>query len=186
MKRILVADIMTREPITANPEDSLLSCAKKMVNKNVGSLLLTTKKRLVGLITQRDILWAMIKTPTELGKVKAIAISAHKLATIKPTATIEEAFQKMKHLKFERLPVIQEKELIGVITVKDILNFKPEFYPEIEEYAQIREEEEKLKRVKSSKIRKIISEGICEECGNRDFLYRVNGQLICESCMSSM
>ena len=157
-----------------------------MVNKNVGSLLLTTGKKLVGLITQKDILWAMIKSPTELGKVKAIEISAHKLATIKPMATTEEAFGKMKKLKFERLPVIQNKKLVGVITAKDILNFKPEFYPEIEEYAQIREEEEKLKRVKTSKSKKIISDGICEECGNRDFLYRVNGQLICESCMSAM
>jgi len=86
---------------------------------------------------------------------------------------------KMKKLRFERLPVVQDNELVGMITIKDILSFNPEFYPELEEFAKIREESKKLKRVK--KAQKEI-DGICEECGNRDFLHRFNGMLICESC----
>ena len=86
---------------------------------------------------------------------------------------------KMKKLRFERLPVVQDNELVGMITIKDILSFNPEFYPELEEFAKIREESKKLKRVK--KAQKEI-DGICEECGNRDFLHSFNGMLICESC----
>ena len=125
-------------------------------------------------------------TITELSKIKAIELSSRKIATIKPLATIEEAVSKMKKLKFERLPVIHNGELVGVITAKDILTFKPEFYPEIEEYAQIMEEKEKLGRIKSSGEKVIFAEGICEECGNKDFLYRKNGMLICEACKNSL
>lgn len=186
MKSVLVADIMTREPITIKPDTNLLECAKKMVRKKVGSLLLVNKKRLVGFISQKDILWALIKkTKEDLPKIKAIEISPKKIATIKPSVTIKEAIQKMKKLKFEKLPVIHKKELVGVITIKDILNFNPEFYPELEEFAQIREEAKKLKRIKKAK-RSSLSEGICEECGNQDVLFRTNGMLICESCKNTI
>lgn len=189
MKNVLVADIMTRNPVTISPDANLLNCAKTMVRKKVGSLLLIdkkNKKRLIGFLDQKDILWALVKKSKEdLSKIRAVDISPKKIATIKPTATIEETLQKMKKLKFERLPVIQNKELVGIITTKDILNFHPEIYPELEEFAQIKEETKKLKRLKKAKQR-IITEGICEECGHQGSLYKENGMLICESCRSEI
>lgn len=183
MEPILVADVMTREPITTKPDENLLECAKKIVKKNVGSLLLVDGKKLVGFISQEDILWALIKkSKKDLSEIKAIDISPKKIVTIKPTATIREAVNKMKRFKFERLPVINNGELVGMVTVKDILEFNPEIYPELEEFAQIREEQEKLKRIRQAKDRAFMHDGICEECGERDILYRVNGMLICDSC----
>ncbi len=184
MRRILVSDVMTRDPITVKPSTNLLECARKMVKKRVGSLLIVDKKRLVGFISQRDILWALIKKSQDsLLKISAIDISAKKIAKIIPSRTIKEAIEKMKKLKFERLPVIHENELVGMITARDILNFNPEFYPELEEFAKIRDETKKLRRIKKAKD---ISDGICEECGNRDILHEFNGMFICESCKNSM
>jgi len=184
MKRILVSDVMTRMPVTISPDTSLLECAKKMVRKRLGSLLIADKKKLVGFISNKDILWALIKKSKEdLSKIKAIDISPKKIAAIKPTSTIEEAVKKMKKVKFYRLPVIKDKELVGIISMKDILNFYPELYQELKEFSQIREETKKLKRIKRAETRK-MTEGICEECGNQDTLYRINGTLICESCMN--
>jgi len=174
---------MTREPISIKPDTNLLECAKKMVRKRVGSLLLINKKRLVGFISQKDILWALIKkSKRDLSKIKAREISPKKIATVKPTSTIDEAIKKMKKLRFERLPVIHEGKLIGIITIRDILNFNPEIYPELEELVQIREETKKLKRLKKKKP----IDGICEECGNRGILSRANGMLVCDSCNSLM
>jgi len=184
MKVILVADIMTREPITISPNANLLDCAKMMVKKNVGSLVIADKKRLVGFISEKDILWALTKSPRgDLTKIKAIEISPKKIAIIKPYSTIKEAIEKMNRLKFERLPVVHENSLVGVVTAKDILNFHPEVYPEIEEFAKIREESEKLKRIKGAVKKR---EGICEECGNQGILLHYNGMLVCESCRDAM
>ena len=186
MESILVADIMTREPVTIKPDTNLLECAKKMVKKKVGSLLIVDGKKLVGFISRQDILWALIKKSKEdLSTIKAIDISPKKIATIKLSATINEALSKMKKLKFDRLPVIHEKELVGMLTAKDILNFNPEYYPELDEFAQIKEETQKLKRVEKSKSR-IMTEGICSECGNHDILFRENGMMVCPSCAESM
>lgn len=187
MRQILVVDVMTRGPIIIKKNTSLLDCARKMVRKRVGSLLITDNKKLVGFVSQRDILWALIKkTKKDLSDIKAIDISPKKIGTIKSSFTIKQAINKMNKLKFDRLPVVNKGELIGIVTVKDILSFHPELYPELEELAKIRQEATKLKRIKKAKSREFMHDGICEECGAQEILYRVNGMLICESCKSSI
>lgn len=186
MKNTLVSNIMTREPLSVNPDANLLECAKTMVRKRIGSLLIIGEGRLYGIITTQDILWALIKKDKEdLDKIRAIDISPKKIITIKPNASIEEALNKIKKTKIERLPVIQDNEIVGLITIKDILNFHPEIYPELREFAQIVEEEEKLRRIEEKNI-EFIEIGMCEECGKQDSLQRFNGMLVCEHCISSM
>ncbi len=183
MKRIFVSDIMTRSPIKVSPDVTIMDCVRIMVRSRVGSLLITDKKKLVGFISRRDVLWVLVKKPKDdLKKIKAIDISPRKLATLKPTYTISQAINKMKSVKFGKLPVIHRGELVGMLTVRDILNFHPEVYPELEELRLVREEEEKIVRHKKAQLRKTTQEGICEECGNFDQLYRVGTELLCESC----
>ncbi|VVB79238.1 Zinc metalloprotease [uncultured archaeon] len=179
----LVAEIMTRQPITAKPEITLLDCAKIMVKKRVGSVLLVENRKLVGFVSHRDILWAMIKkSQKDLSKIKAKDISPKKLITISPGATISEAMDKMKKSKYTRLPVVQNGNLVGMLTNKDILNFNPELYPEFEELEQIREEEKKLARMKKVNEEGFESEGVCEECGDFGTLYIIKGVNVCENC----
>jgi CBS domain-containing protein len=182
MKEILVVDIMTREPLTITPNASLLDCAKKMVRKKTGSLVLVEKNELKGFIAQEDILWALIKKSKEdLKDIKAKDISPKKIATIKPDLTVKEAIKRMKRVRFNRLPVVKEGKLVGIITMKDILNFNPEFYPELEEFEKIREEAEKLKRLG---MRENFKEGVCQECGNFGTIYKIDENWICDSCKS--
>ncbi|PIN90075.1 hypothetical protein COU57_04580 [Candidatus Pacearchaeota archaeon CG10_big_fil_rev_8_21_14_0_10_32_14] len=186
-QKIKVSDVMTRSPIIATPVTSLLDCAKLMVKKKTGSLLVVDNNRLVGFVTNDDILWALVrKSKKDLSSIKAIDIAVKKIATIKPEAPLSEALTKMKKFKFRRLPVIQNGKLVGIITMRDILSFTPEIYPELNEIEMLREEEEKLKRFREAKTRKTKYEGICEECGNGDILFEVDGRMICESCRSGM
>lgn len=186
MKQIIVADLMTRNPIIIDPKTNLLECTKHILNKKISTLLLVQNKKLVGVISGKDILWAMMKkSKDELKNIPAINISPKKLATIKPSATIKETIEKMKNTKFSKLPVISKKELVGLITSKDIVTFNPEILPELDELSEIRERTKKLERIKQAEKRKSFYEGICEECGNSDFLYKFNGILLCENCMNN-
>lgn len=187
MKARRVSDIMTRDFHKVKPDTTLLECAKKMVKKKVGSLLVVDKKRLVGYISDRDILWALVKkSKKDLDKIKAIAISTKKIATIKAEATIADALKKMKKLKFKKLPVIKNKEVMGIVTLRDILNFHPEIHPEISEIDKIREETEKLRRMRKAKSKESTFQGICEECGGTDSLYKTDGRLVCYNCRDNM
>jgi CBS domain-containing protein len=180
MKNIPVMDIMTRSPITVSPDTNLLDCAKIMVKKKVGSLLLAEKKKLVGFISEKDILWALVKkSKNDLSKIRAIEISPKKIITINPSSTIQDAVEKMKSTKFERLPVVQNGELVGMVTFRDILSSHPEVYPELQEFSEIREASEKLGRMRKLRT---LAEGICERCGAEDVLSETDGMLICSSC----
>ena len=94
MENIVVADLMTRDPATISPKKSLLEAAKIMVRKRVGSLPIVNDNCLVGFITQKDILWALIKkSKKDLATIKTIDISPKKIAVIKPDAIIKDAFE---------------------------------------------------------------------------------------------
>ncbi len=184
MAKIKVGDIMTRNFVFVKPDTSLINCAKKMMKHRVGSLLLVENKNLKGIITEKDIVWALTKKPKNLDKISANDITPKKLSTIKPSATIDEAIQRMKKMKFRRLPVTVNGNVIGILTLKDILKIEPDFlHQDYFNLADIRELSEKMKRKENPS--KFI-EGLCEECGNTDLLYKTDGRLICESCIDEM
>lgn len=175
---IIVADVMTRNPITIEPDANLLECAKKMIKERKVCLPITKNGDFFGIVTQRDILWVLVKRPkADFKKIKVIEISSRKIISVSPNIPITKAIKKMKN--FNRLPVLVKNKIVGLITVADVLAFKPEFIPEIEEIREIREETEKLKRLKSKTRQR---EGICEECGNYEILVSKGGVFICENC----
>jgi len=183
MRRIAVGDIMTRKFVSASPFDSLQKCAKIIARERVNSLLITNKKHLFGILTARDILWTITKSPSvNLKNIKAIDIATRKVAVIKPSADISEALKKMKSLNFRRLPVLSRGELIGIVTLKDILAIEPEIYGEIQELMDLREEKEKLEK----RFNVFPETGICDNCGAFSELLKVESQLLCPDCRDEL
>ncbi len=183
MRKIAVGDIMTRNFISVKPETNILECARAMVKNRVGSLLIISEKKLVGILTERDILWAITKKPgMNLKEVKAIDVSTRKIAVIKPSTDLNMAFIKMKRLNLRRLPVIAKGEVVGMLTLRDILRIEPELYSEAGELERIREESEKLKQ--SSEI--VPIEGLCENCGAFSELLKVENRMLCYDCRDEM
>lgn len=182
---IAVGDIMTRNYAAIDPATNLHECAKQMVKQRVGSLLVTRDRKLVGIVTQKDILSAVIKQPAVPWKqIKALDVATRKLAVIKPSATLAEAFIKMKEYGFRRLPVISKGELLGVLTLKDILTVDPSLYSETSELFDMREAEQKMRKLSSQDGWE--TEGLCEECGSLSDLVRVEGRLLCTDCRDEL
>jgi len=181
---IKVGDIMTRNIVTVSPETDLTTCAKMMVKKRVGNVLIREKgsEKLLGIITEKDIVWAVVKKSKEhLKEVKAKDLMKRRVVTIKPSADITEAINRLKKKKVRRLPVVENGKLIGILTDKDIFRIDPGLFEAIASTIKIKEETEKLKR--SSSVQTI--QGICEECGNFDILTKENGVTLCESCYNN-
>jgi CBS domain-containing protein len=181
---VKVGDVMTRNFVSAKPDISVLKAIKLMVKKRVGSLILEENDLLKGILTEKDIMWAFSKKSwKDLGEVKAKDICTKKITTVKPSADIYDAMKLMKKAKFRRLPVTIKKRVIGLLTLKDILRIQPELFEIVKENYAIKEETEKLERIK---IGEQFREGICEGCGNFDILYKIDEQVICENCREAM
>ncbi|HRZ85290.1 MAG TPA: CBS domain-containing protein [Candidatus Paceibacterota bacterium] len=185
--RIRVGDVMTRKFASTDPDSNILDCAKKMIKNRVGSLVLKKGEELKGIITEKDIIWALTKKPKncDFEKITAKEVATKKVYTIKPESSLKEALQKMNKHKIRRMPVISNKYIIGYITLKDIVKFIPEIFDSNREYEKIREEYEKIQRSDFAK-KGIFIESPCEECGNFDILELVDGRNLCESCKDEM
>src|SRR3989344_1499312 len=96
---VKVGDVMTRNFVSARPEIPVLSAIGLMVKKRVGSLILEEDGFLKGILTEKDIMWALSKKK-DLSGVKANEICSRKITTIKPSADIYDAIVLMKKKKF--------------------------------------------------------------------------------------
>lgn len=171
---------MTRDFIYVSPELDLKKCAEIMIKKRVGSLIVKDKEKLLGILTEKDIVWAVVKKSIkDLKEIIASDIAKRKVVTIHPSADISEALRRMKKDKVRRLPVLENGKVIGMLTLKDILKMDPNLYEMIAETVKIREESDKISR---SKLKGKRKSGVCEECGEQDLLYKSGNQWICIEC----
>jgi len=186
---IKVGDIMTRDFVSVTPATTIQECAKIMTKKRVGSLILREDNQLKGIITERDIIWALTKKScADLSKIKASDIGKRKVATIKPSADLNEALDLMRKSKYRRLPVVNQGNLIGFLTLKDILNIEPGLFEIARnmDAFRIREVDDKMKRRSIRAECKNSADGVCEECGNYNALCDIGGRLLCESCKDNI
>ncbi len=182
---IRVADVMTRKFISTSPNTHVIDCLKVMSRMDFGSLLIMQNKKLVGIITDKDIIEAIAKNKKIMEKpIKTIMTK--NIVTISPTKDISEAILLMNKKNIKRLPVNVKKNIIGLVTEKDILKIRPGLFDIIVQKKRILEEKEKIKRIKTVNEYRAIKEGMCEECGAPDMLYQVNDRAVCHICRETV
>jgi signal-transduction protein with cAMP-binding, CBS, and nucleotidyltransferase domain len=177
---IRVLDAMTNKPVTVDENISLQDCAKKMEKENIGSLLVSKNKNVIGIITEQDLVHKVVAKNLDVKKpVKTVMET--KLITIRPDADIFEALERMKKNDIRHLPVEENKRIIGLITWKDILKIEPQLFDLVVESFEIREESRK------PVFEAIADEGICELCGKYSKSIKdVKGSKVCPDCLSSL
>ena len=173
---VKVADVMSPKPVKVQEDTPIIKCARLMLKKKVGSLIVVRKKRLVGLLTEKDILRKVVAKNKDTKKIKAKEIMTKKLVVTRPDVDILGAMEQMKKKQIRRLPVVsRDRKLLGMLTMKDALNLQPHLYDYLKEKMYVGKS--KMKRKKEKYI-----EGECESCGDYARLYEVDGRLLCEDC----
>ncbi|MFC1685500.1 cyclic nucleotide-binding/CBS domain-containing protein [Nanoarchaeota archaeon] len=189
---IKTGDIMTRTFVSVSPNVSVAVCSKEMLSKKVGSLIVKEGQKLLGILTEGDVIKA-IAMKNELSKIKAREIMTKKVVTVSPNEDLYGALKKMKVKKVRWLPVTVKGRVIGLITVKDIIVLEPRLFDIVAEFTPIREEAKKIKTIQARRSKKAlqmgevwIREGACQECGAYGVLYQRDGALICEDCKDNL
>lgn len=181
---IKVGSVMTRNFVSVIPETSLIDSIKKMAKEKIGSLLIEEKQNLRGIVTNTDVIKAIsigIRLDSSIHK-----IMTKKIVFVDPKKDIYDAILVMRKNKVRWLPVVSNKKVIGMLTLKDILKIEPELFDIVVQNVQIAEEEEKKKRIKFADEYKWIREGPCDECGAYDLLYDFQGSFLCADCRKAL
>ena len=124
---IKVMDAMTKKPVWVDPKKTVRECTKLMLDKHVGSLLVEEGNKLIGLLTERDLV-KMISLGINPNKTKVKQVMTAKIVTITPEKDIYDAIVLMNKENLRRLPVVLNGRIIGLITLRDILTLQPTLF----------------------------------------------------------
>src|SRR3989344_9390801 len=174
---VRVADAMTKNPVIISPDSPVAYCAKLMEEKHVGSLIIKySEKGMIGIVTEQDIVRKIVakNVNPEMAKIGEIAES--NLYTISEKEDIYDALVLMRDKNIRHLPVLSAGELIGLLTIKDILKIQPQLFELIVDKFELREEFSKP----INENRKL--EGECHICGNFSRLHYMDYEWICDEC----
>ena len=124
-----VADLMSKNVVTAKPEISILETEKTMINNGFRRLPLISDQKLVGIVTVMDVLRFFASsqvlkhlqsgTINQALQTSVLEIATKDVSTIEPEADVGEAAKLMLEKKMGSLPVIKNEKLVGIITERD-------------------------------------------------------------------
>jgi CBS domain-containing protein len=115
-----LGDFMSREVLSVAPEDTIGEAAQLMADANVGSSVVLEHGRLIGILTERDLLRAMAQRvhPSE-ARVREW-MTAEPVAVSESTSADEAARLMVEH-GFRHLPIVDGDRTLGVVSLRDVM-----------------------------------------------------------------
>ena len=115
-----VRDAMTDDPRSIGAAESVVEAARLMRDEHIGSLPVTEDKRLVGMITDRDITTRVVAEGAVSETMSVGDVYSRDLISVEPNNDLEEALQLMARHQVRRLPVVENGRLVGIVAQADI------------------------------------------------------------------
>jgi len=137
-KREKVSNIMTTDVLTVNVANTLTEANELFVNQRIRHLPVVSGEKLVGILSQTDILRISFGNAFEDNQSDADEaifdmlsinqVMKHSPKTVGPEDTLKEAAEILAEKEFHALPVVENDVLVGIITTTDIINYFIEQY----------------------------------------------------------
>ncbi len=118
---MLVRDLMSKDLVLADTNDTVFDVAKMMRHHNIGAVpVVAHGTQVLGMITDRDIVLNMAKEKFDPCRTFASNIMSDKVYSVKPDVEVDFALDLMRKQQIRRLPVIENEQLVGMISIGDI------------------------------------------------------------------
>jgi CBS domain-containing protein len=93
-----------------------------MKEKGIGAVSVKADDKLVGILTERDILWKCdLRHDLSLEKVESIMTPVTDIVTVNPSVDLEECFNLMDVNRIRHLPVVENDKLVGMLSIRDLV-----------------------------------------------------------------
>ncbi|MFD7079249.1 CBS domain-containing protein [Streptomyces sp. NPDC059918] len=116
-----VHEVMTGNPVTVEQLTSLAEAARVMRDAGIGDVLVVDQGRLLGILTDRDIVVRALAEDRDPTETTVRAICSGDPFTVRPDENVDQAVDLMRRHALRRLPVQAENgELVGIVTLGDL------------------------------------------------------------------
>ncbi len=179
-REIIVKEAMKTNLAIINPELTVLDAATLMKKRKIGNVLVVQDKLPIGILTESDIIKKVVAEAKNPKDIQIKDVMSTPVIIIDPFVSLEEAMKTMGKCNVRRLPVVENDELIGIITQKDISRISPILHEISREWHDITVRDE-------IHYKQQIFSGKCEDCGILSTnLKNIEGKLLCEGCIDSL
>jgi CBS domain-containing protein len=113
-----IRDVMTSNPRTVSPEDTIQNAARIMRDEDTGVVPVVENGRAVGIVTDRDIVVRAV-ADGQLDRPVRDIVSGD-VVTARPDMSTKEAAQLMSEHQVRRLPVVENDRLVGIVSIGDL------------------------------------------------------------------
>ncbi|MBX5320780.1 MAG: CBS domain-containing protein [Candidatus Bathyarchaeota archaeon] len=142
-----VEDVMVREVITIDENSTVKEAADVMNKFEIGCLIAVRKGKAVGIITERDLLKRVVAEAKDVNKTRVKDVMSSPLVVVEPYMDLEEAVKLMFQMKIKKLPVVDEKRLVGLVSLTDIARFQPQMIRILRQLAMRQAAPKSMKKV---------------------------------------
>lgn len=115
-----VRDIMTRDPVTVEPQTSVTAVARIMRDQDLGAVLVTDGDDLRGLVTDRDLVIRSLAGGGDPEHTTVAGACSDDLVTVRPDEALDHAVEVMREHAVRRVPVVDEGHLVGIVSLGDL------------------------------------------------------------------
>jgi len=116
-----IRDAMTSNPRGVGKSTTVVEAARLMKSEDVGSLPVVEGERLVGMVTDRDIVLRVVAEGKDANASTVGEVASSDLVTIDPQQDLDEALRLMAQHQVRRLPVVEEDgRLVGILAQADV------------------------------------------------------------------
>ena len=102
------------------PKSTVSVAVQRMNEHHIGSLLVTSGGRPVGIITERDVLVRVVAEGLDAQEVSVESVMTKNLVAIHPSTTVAEAMMVVTEKRCRHLPVIDNGDLVGLVSIGDL------------------------------------------------------------------
>lgn len=130
---MLVADVMTTDLVTCDAEATLRTAAGHMYRERVGSVVVYRDGDPTGIVTEADLIRAAYRTGTSFEEIPVESAMSHPLVTIPADRTLRRTTERMQEAGVKKLPVVDGLDVVGVVTMTDVVDHYSDVKREIHE-----------------------------------------------------
>jgi CBS domain-containing protein len=115
-----VRDVMTSNPTTCEPTATLVDAAKVMAREDVGPVPIVESGKLVGLVTDRDIIIRAVAEGRDVTSTSVRDVASKDLVTVTADENLDRALQLMADNQVRRIPVVEGDRVVGIVSQADV------------------------------------------------------------------
>jgi CBS-domain-containing membrane protein len=115
-----VSEIMTRDVQEARPDETVQEAARRMAELDVGSLPVCEGRKVIGIVTDRDIVVRGVAKGLD-GRTRVSEVMSGEVETVRDSDDVDDVHDRMSAAQIRRLPVVDDRgELVGVVALADV------------------------------------------------------------------